>query len=90
MSQLRHKISIAVVRGQCISLHGRLELIGMGLSESETSARIAGTQAMAHAMERDTLTFLHTLRTPQHGVQRGFGREVNQPTISPKQLRFAE
>ena len=62
----------AAVRAQCITLHGRLEMIGMGLLGA--AGRRAGAQAMAYAMEKDRLTFLQTLRAPQHGVRRGFGR----------------
>ena len=66
--QLCCKISIAAVRAQCITLHGRLQLIGMGLSGA--AARRAGAQAM----ERDRLTLLQSLRAPQHGVRQGFER----------------
>ena len=30
--------------------------------------------AMAHTMEQDRVNFLQTLRAPQQGVRRGFGR----------------
>ena len=72
VGQVRRKLSIASVRAQCISLHGRLELIGTGLAE--TAARKSAAMAMAHAMELDRATFLQTLRAPQHGVRRGFGK----------------
>ena len=34
VGQLCCKISISTTRAQCMTLHGRLELIGMGLSEA--------------------------------------------------------
>ena len=49
-----------------------LELIGTRLAE--TAARKSAAMAMAHAMELDRATFLQTLRAPQHGVRRGFGK----------------
>ena len=57
----------ASIRAQCISLHGRLELIGSGVGEA--AARRSAALAMAHTMELDRVTFLQTLRAPQHGVR---------------------
>ena len=61
---------MASIRAQCISLQGRLELIGTGLAEA-TSRRSAAL-AMAHTMEQDRATFLQTLHAPQDRVRRGF------------------
>ena len=72
VGQVRRKLSIASIRAQCISLHGRLELIGAGLAEA--TARRSAALAMAHTMERDRDTFLQTLRAPQHGIRRGIGK----------------
>ena len=72
LGQLCRKLSMASIRAQCISLHGRLELIGTGLAEAAT--RRSAALAMAHTMEQDRVTFLQTLHTPQHRVRRGFGK----------------
>ena len=68
VGQIRRKLSMAAVRAQCLILHGRLELIGTGLPEA------AAALAMMHTMEQDRLTFLQTIRGPQHRVLRGFGK----------------
>ena len=34
VGQIRRKLSVAAVGAQCLTLHGRLELIGTGLPEA--------------------------------------------------------
>ena len=60
------KLSVAAVRAQCLTLHGRLELIRTGLPEA--ASRRAAALAMAHTMEQDRLNFLQTIHGPQHRV----------------------
>ena len=70
--QLRRRLSVAAVRAPCLSLHGRLKLIGPGLTEA-ADRRAAGL-AMVHTIEQDRINFLQTLCTPQHRVRQGFGK----------------
>ena len=72
VGQVCRKLSVASITAQCISLHRRLELIGSGLTEA--AARRLAALAMAHTMEQDRVNFLQTLRAPQHGVRRYFGK----------------
>ena len=68
VGQIGRKLSVASVRAQWLTLHGRLELIGTGLPEA--AARRAAALAMMHTMEQDRLTFLQTICGPQHRVRR--------------------
>ena len=61
--QIRRRLSVAAVRVQCLSLHGRLEVMGTGLEEA--AARRAAGLAMDHAMEQGRMSFLQTLCQPQ-------------------------
>ena len=72
VGQIRRRLSVAAVRAQCLSLHGRLEVMGTGLKEA--AARRTAGLAMDHSMEQGRMSFLQTLRQPQHGIRRGFGK----------------
>ena len=56
VGQVCRKLSIASIRAQCISLHGRLELISCGLTEA--AARRSAALVMAYTLEQDRVTFL--------------------------------
>ena len=72
VGQLRRRLSIAAVRAQCSSLHGRLEIIGPG--HTEAAGRRSRALNMAYSMQRDRLAFRGTIRATNFRVRRGFGR----------------
>ena len=72
VGQLRRRLSIAAVRAQCLSLHGRLEIIGPG--HAEAAGRRTRALNMAYSMQRDRVAFRETIRATNYRVRRGFGR----------------
>ena len=70
VGQLRRRLSIAAVRAQCSSLHGRLEIIGPG--HAEAAGRRSRALNMAYSMQRDRLAFRESIRATNFRVRRGF------------------
>ena len=72
VGMLRRKLSIAAVRAQCSSLHGRLATMGPGLAASV--ARRGRAVELERELQRDRLAHLESLRQHHSVVRKGFGK----------------
>ena len=73
MNQLRRRLSVATVKAQCLSLHGRLEVIG-GSGQAEANHRRKLALDTAYSMQQDRASFLETIRGTNSRVRKGFGK----------------
>ena len=73
VNQLRRKLSVTAVKAQCLSLLGRLEVIGSG-GFSEAANRRNMALDTAFSMQKDRASFLETIRATNFRVRRGFGK----------------
>ena len=73
VNQLRRHISVAAVKAQCLSLHGRLEVIG-GAGYGDAAERRNLALNTAHSMQMDRASFLETTRAGSSRIRRGFGK----------------
>ena len=72
VGQLRRKLSIAAVRAQCLSLHGRLETLAPG--HKEAANRRGKAVELAWAMAEERRAHIESLRQHHSALRRGFGK----------------
>ena len=70
VGQIRRRLSVAAVRAQTLSLHGRLLVMGASAAEKR---RVKIFLDMAATLARDRASYLETLRG-HFRVRRGFGK----------------
>ena len=82
VGQIRRKLAVASVRAQCLSLLGRLQVIG-GSGQAEAGRRRAAALESAFTMARDRAAFMEAIRTGHHRVRRGFGKVTLMHRAAP-------
>ena len=69
-----HHWSVAAVKAQTLSLHGRLQVIGASAASNQAERRRGNFTDTAAILARDRASYLETLRTGHFSVRRGFGK----------------
>ena len=71
VGQVRRKLSVAAIRAQCLSLLGRLQVIG---ASKELERRRAKALDTVYTMAQDRASFLKSLKNGYTRIRRGFGK----------------
>ena len=72
MSYIKRRVSVAAVKGQCLSLLGRLEVLGPGTAEAAGRRRWAQVQEQRWMKDRQAM--LLSERQGRSILRRGFAR----------------